>query len=74
MQGLLRRLPCLGVGWQGGWERVWAGFRAETYSICDEVIVKGHPLRDEHISYLRDGVSVYDFLIDAFRGPSRAAP
>ena len=40
----------------------------------DEVILEGHPLRDELISYLRDGVSVYDFLVDSSRGPSRALP
>ena len=40
----------------------------------DKVILEGHPLRDELISYVRDGVGVYDFLVDSSRGPSRALP
>ena len=37
-----------------------------------EVILQGHPLRDEHISFLRDGASVHDFLTDPGRRPPRA--
>ena len=52
------------------------GSCANTYLVAfwDEVILQGHPLRDELISYLRDGVNVHDVFTDSFRGPSKAYP
>ena len=50
------------------------GFVRKHVAFWDEVILEGHPLRDELIPYLRDGVSAYDFLVDSSRGPSGALP
>lgn len=35
----------------------------------DEVILRGHPQREQFVSYLRDGVGLYDMWLPPFRGP-----
>ena len=50
------------------------GFVRKHSAFWDEVILERHPFRDELISYLRDGVSVNDSLVDSCRDPSRALP
>ena len=51
-----------------------AGFVRKHIAFWDEVILQGYPLRDELISHLRDGVSVYDVLTESSLGPSQALP
>ena len=40
----------------------------------DKVILRDHPDRHQLMSYLRDGVSVFDFLTEEYRGRSRNEP
>ena len=76
MQGALRRLPWHASVWDTGTggSAFVPGFVRKHLTFWDEVILDGHPLRDDLISYLRDGVSVYDFLVGSSRGPWRVLP
>ena len=49
-------------------------FVREHSVLRDSFILQGHPLRHQHILYFGDGVSVFDVLIDSFRGPWRSFP
>ena len=40
----------------------------------EEVVLRDHPQREHLTNFLRDGVSVFDFLLPRFRGPSRQTP
>ena len=40
----------------------------------DGVVLQDHPLRETLVSYLRDGVSVHEFLFDSHRGASVDLP
>ena len=44
------------------------------HEFWEKVVLRGHPQKHQLLSYLRDGVSVFDFLKDEFKGASRSAP
>ena len=76
MQGQSRCLPWHAPVWDsgtGGSEFV-PGLVRRHVEFWDAVVLQGHPLRDELVSYLRDGVSVHSFLLDSCRGSSTASP
>ena len=44
------------------------------YDFWDTVILKDHPQREQLLSYLRDGVSVFGFLLPEYQGKSLSQP
>ena len=44
------------------------------HAFWEEVVLRDHPQKTQLMSYLRDGVSVYEFLTDGFKGKSRSEP
>lgn len=76
MQGPLRRLPWQAPVWhagEGGSEFV-PGLVRRHVEFWDGVVLQDHPLRETLGSYLREGVSVHEFLIASHRGPSVDSP
>ena len=45
-----------------------------SYDFWDKVGLQNHPQRAQLLSYLKNGVSVFEFLTEAYRGTSREAP
>ena len=58
----------------GRGERVVPGLVRKYVEFWDGVVLQDHPLRETLVSYLRDGVSVHEFLIASHRGPSVDLP
>ena len=40
----------------------------------DKAVLQNHPQRAQLLSYLKNGVSVFEFLTEPYRGTSREAP
>ena len=45
-----------------------------SYDFWDKFVLQNHPQRAQLLSYLKHGVSVFEFLIEPYRGTSREAP
>ena len=72
MQGDLRRMPWHAPVWDKN--DFVPGFVRKHVPFWRDVILKDHPLRDTLVSYLRDGVDIYDLLLEDFKGPSTHLP
>ena len=44
------------------------------HEFWEKVALSGHPQKQQLLSYVRDGVSVFDSLKDEFKGASRSTP
>ena len=54
---------------------VTEGLNHHQHAFWEEgLVLRGHPQKQQLLLYLRDGVSVFDFLKDEFKGASRSAP
>ena len=45
-----------------------------SHAFWDEVVLRDHPQKEQLMLYLREGISVFDFLKPEFRGKSRSEP
>ena len=45
-----------------------------SYDFWDKVVLQNHPQRAQLLSHLKNGVSVFEFLTEPYRGTSREAP
>lgn len=45
-----------------------------SYDFWETVVLRDHPQKAQLLSYLKDGVSVFEFLTEPYRGTSRESP
>lgn len=76
LAGPLRRVPWAAPVWDVGLEGAGfvPGFVRRHVEFWRNVILIDHPLRDSLVSYLRDGVDLYDLLLSEYRGGSNDLP
>ena len=72
VQGDLRIMPWHAPVWDKN--DFVRGFVRKHVQFSRDVVLKDHTLRDTLVSYLRDGVDIYDLLLEDFRGPSTHLP
>lgn len=76
MQGPLRRMPWRAPIWDAGADgsRFVPGLLRKHAAFWDEMILPTHHLREPLMSYVRDGVSVHEFLFESHKGASLDSP
>ena len=76
LQGPLRRMPWRAPIWDSGasGSKFVPGLLRKHAAFWYEIILPDHPLRETLVSYVRDGVSVHEFLLTSHKGTSVESP
>lgn len=76
LSGDLRRMPWTAPVWDIGSDgtRFVPGLVRQHVDFWRDTILSEHPSRDTLVAFLRDGVDLYDLLLQDYRGPSTSLP